>query len=194
MSVGVLLVTHGRIGHELLAAAGCILGSRPSDVLALGVPSDGDPDELAAEARTSARQLDAGDGVLVLTDLFGSTPCNIAASLCDGLRNRVLSGVSLPMLLRVLNYRQLPLDELVTKATSGAHDGVVSCAGPGRTLGQDTDAHSAGSEVIKPPGSPSVTGPVNRPANRPDRLSSGSSARPSAEPLVRSAPKTRVRG
>lgn len=153
MSVGVLLVTHGRIGHELLAAASCIFGGCPAIARALAVSADADPDRLVVEARSTVRQVDAGDGVLILTDLFGATPYNIAACLCDGGSHRVLSGVNLPMLLRVLNYHQLPLDALVAKATSGGHDGVMACVGPGLGPGQVTatgscDTESAGAAAV----------------------------------------------
>jgi PTS system ascorbate-specific IIA component len=187
MSVGVLLVTHGRIGHELLAAASYILGGCPTSALALAVGAGADPDVLAAEARAGARQVDAGDGVLILTDLFGATPCNIAACLCDGGRHRVLSGVNLPMLLRVFNYHQLPLDALVAKATSGGHDGVVACAGPGlgpaQVAGGGTvDTKSAGAASSRPSS--------NRPATPP----AAASAAWQAEPLDRLAAKSRVGG
>lgn len=142
MSVGLLLITHAGIGAELLEAATRMLGSLPLPAMAMAVENGDDPERLEALARERLRQLDGGDGVLVMTDLFGSTPSNIAARLCDEGRTRILSGVSLPMLVRVLNYPKLPLDALVAKALSGAHDGVLVCAEPGCPAAQLPPARS----------------------------------------------------
>jgi mannose PTS system EIIA component len=139
MSVGILLITHAGIGAELLAAATHMLGACPLPAKVLSVSSADDPEHLRARAEECARSLDAGDGVLVLTDLFGSTPANIAAGLCDLEHTRILSGVSLPMLVRVLNYPQLPLEAMARKAMSGAHDGVVMCTGAGCIAEYDGD-------------------------------------------------------
>jgi PTS system ascorbate-specific IIA component len=133
MSVGLLLITHAGIGAELLAAATRMLGRCPLPAKTLSVSNADDPESIQARAEAYARALDAGDGVLVLTDLFGSTPANIAAGLCDAEHTRILSGVNLPMLVRVLNYPQLPLEAMADKALSGAHDGVIVCTGAGCT-------------------------------------------------------------
>lgn len=131
MSVGLLLITHAGIGAELLAAATGMLGVCPLRAQALAVDNADDPESLGERALACARELDAGDGVLVLTDLFGSTPANIASRLCDAGHTRILSGVNLPMLVRVLNYPELPLEAMVDKALSGAKDGVLLCAAAG---------------------------------------------------------------
>jgi PTS system ascorbate-specific IIA component len=134
VSVGLLLITHAGIGAELLAAATRMLGSCPLRAEALAVGNADDPERMGARARDCAHALDTGDGVLVLTDLFGSTPANIAAGLCGAGRTRILSGVNLPMLVRVLNDPQLPLDAMAEKALSGARDGVLECRDGGYTL------------------------------------------------------------
>ncbi len=131
MTVGVLLITHAGIGAELLDAATRMLGDCPLPAKALAVSNADDPERMRARAEQYTRDLDAGDGVLVLTDLFGSTPANIAAGLCDPEHTRILSGVNLPMLVRVLNYPDLPLEAMAHKAMSGAHDGVLMCTGSG---------------------------------------------------------------
>lgn len=146
MSVGILLITHAGIGAELLAAATHMLGACPLPAQALSVSNADDPEHVRARAEECARTLDAGDGVLVLTDLFGSTPANIAAGLCDPEHTRILSGVSLPMLVRVLNYPQLPLEAMAHKAMSGAHDGVVMCTGAGCVAEYADDA----TEPVRP--------------------------------------------
>ena len=127
MSVGLLLITHNHIGAELLFTATRMLGQCPLPAATLAVGEQDDPDSLRAEALQSAQALDDGAGVLVLTDLFGSTPSNVAACLCDQVNVCVLSGGNLPMLVRVLNYHGLCLAELADKALSGGHDGVFCC-------------------------------------------------------------------
>jgi PTS system ascorbate-specific IIA component len=131
VSVGLLLITHAGIGTELLAAATRMLGRCPLRAESLAVSNADDPERMYARARAYAEALDSGEGVLVLTDLFGSTPANIAAGLCDAGHTRILSGVNLPMLVRVLNYPELSLDAMADKALSGARDGVLECPGVG---------------------------------------------------------------
>ena len=125
MSVGILLVTHNRIGWELLETARETLGFCPVQTSALGVRSDADPLVLAKEAGALVQELDQGDGVLVLTDAYGSTPSNIASRLARARRITVIAGVNLPMLLRIFNYPGLGLMELTDKARSGGRDGVI---------------------------------------------------------------------
>ncbi len=126
MSVALLIIGHERVGATLLQTAEQTLGSRPLRVQVLGVSRNCKPEEVLDEARKRVRGLDQGDGVLVLTDLYGATPCNIAARLLDEPRVRVLSGVNLPMLIRILNYPGLSLDELVERALSGGRNGIVA--------------------------------------------------------------------
>lgn len=127
MSVGLLLITHNRIGVELLETATRMLGRCPLAAISLPVTVQDDPDQLREVAERCAKRLDDGSGVLVLTDLFGSTPANIATALGAGERVRVLAGVNLPMLVRVLNYPELELAALADKALSGGRDGVMPC-------------------------------------------------------------------
>ena len=125
MSAGLLLVTHNRIGEDLLATATSMLGSHPLPTEAIAVSQNDDPDEVLARAETLCTRLDSGDGVLVITDMFGSTPSNIATRLMQNANRRVVAGLNLPMLVRVFNYAQLPLDQLSDKAISGGHDGIM---------------------------------------------------------------------
>jgi PTS system mannose-specific IIA component len=118
--IGVLIVTHGEIGTALLASASQILGGAPGQVLTLSVWRQDDPDDLVL-----LEQLDAGDGVLVLTDIFGATPGNVASRLLDDGHVEGVSGVSLPMLLRVLTGRNGSLAGAVQRALSGGAEGVV---------------------------------------------------------------------
>jgi len=123
--IGVLLITHGSIGESLLASAARILGARPARAAALGVAEGEPPEALLERAQALARNLDEGTGVLVLTDMFGATPCNVASRLLQDGRVEGVSGVSLPMLVRVLSGRAGSLAEAVARARSGGAEGVV---------------------------------------------------------------------
>ena len=126
MSVGILLITHEGIGHALLAVATRLLRKLPLQTAAFEVPFDGDVDALLPQASAALRKVDGGHGVLVLTDLYGATPSNIAAKLSRlGTPVRRVSALSLPMLLRVMNYADLPLDELPAIAAAGARNGAI---------------------------------------------------------------------
>jgi len=123
--IGVLLITHGSIGEALLASAGQILGGPPAQAAAVGVALGEEPDAVLARARAAAARLDRGDGVLVLTDMFGATPCNVAGRMLEDGRIEGVSGVSLPMLVRVLSRRDGALADAVARARSGGTEGVV---------------------------------------------------------------------
>ncbi len=123
--IGVLLVTHGEIGTSLLASAAQILGAAPRQVATLSVWRQDDPDDLTLRARELVEGIDDGDGVLVLTDIFGATPGNVASRLLEDGRIEGVSGVSLPMLLRVLTGRNGSLPGAVQRALSGGADGVL---------------------------------------------------------------------
>ncbi len=126
MSVGILLITHDLIGTTLLQSARSILGVCPLPATNLSVSQNSEPEKLLSAARQAAQELDSGAGVLVLTDLYGATPSNIACRLQETGGRRVIAGLNLPMLIRVLNYPDLDLDELAGKAVSGGRDGVVT--------------------------------------------------------------------
>jgi len=123
--IGVLIVTHGEIGTALLTSASQILGGTPAQVSTLSVWRQDDPDDLILRARELLEQIDAGDGVLVLTDIFGATPGNVVSRLLADDHVEGVSGVSLPMLLRVLTGRNGSLSAAVQRAISGGSEGVV---------------------------------------------------------------------
>jgi PTS system ascorbate-specific IIA component len=132
--IGVLLISHGAIGETLLASAEAILGRKQAQVATLGVSRADDPDKVLVRARSLAAGLDSGAGVLVLTDMFGATPCNVASRLLADGRVEGVSGMSLPMLVRVLSGRNGSLPAAVQRALSGGAEGVVhmnkdSCGG-----------------------------------------------------------------
>lgn len=123
--IGVLLVTHGPLGDNLIDAAAHVLGSRPQLMDALDVSSRAEPTDVEASIIARMRALDGGDGVLVLTDIYGATPGNIALRLLAPGRVEGISGVNLPMLVRALTYRELGLAVVVQKALSGGTEGVI---------------------------------------------------------------------
>ena len=126
MSIGILLVTHEGIGSAMLAVATRLLRQLPLKTEAFEVPFDADPDALLPQASAALRRVDGGQGVLVLTDLYGATPSNLAAKLARiGTPVRRVSAVSLPMLLRVMNYSEMDLEELPNVAAAGARNGVI---------------------------------------------------------------------
>ncbi len=127
MSVGILLITHEGIGSALVGVAMRLLHKLPLPCEAFEVPFDGDPATLLPQASAALRRVDQGQGVLVLTDLYGATPSNLAARLARlGTPVRRVSAVSLPMLMRVLNYAELDLDELPAVAAAGARNGAIT--------------------------------------------------------------------
>jgi PTS system mannose-specific IIA component len=102
-----------------------MLGRCPLQVSLLTASRDCDPDKLLGDALEQIKNLNAGDGVLVLTDLYGSTPCNIANKLASEKQVEAVSGINLSMLIRVFNYPQLTLEQLSDKAISGGKDGIA---------------------------------------------------------------------
>lgn len=126
MNIGILLVTHEGIGLPLLAAAERLIGHLPLKVAAFELPWHASPDACLPAASAALRRVESGAGVLLLTDLYGASPARLAAQLCHlGTPARRVSGLSLPMLLRVLNYAEQPLDELARTAASGGRHAII---------------------------------------------------------------------
>jgi len=123
--IGILILSHGGFGEALIHSASHVLGRRPEQMRHMGVALQDDPDKLLPRAREIVRQLDTGEGVLIVTDMLGATPSNIATRLLEAGRVEGLAGASLPMLIRALTYRDEPLAAVVAKAVSGGHEGVV---------------------------------------------------------------------
>ena len=127
MSVGVLLVTHGKLGQNLLETMRHMLGELPlrHDVVEVHLVQN--HEGLILQGQKMADRLDDGDGVLLLTDAFGSTPSNIANKLATERNARVVSGVNLPMLVRIFNYPKLALAEMAQCAVDGGQRGIIAC-------------------------------------------------------------------
>ena len=128
MSVGLLLITHCRLGPDLLAVARGIYCDPQVRAEALDVENDAPLAPLLEQAERLADRLDDGGGVLVLTDIYGATPANLALALSRRHRHsKVLAGVNLTMLIRAMNYAGLTLDAVVDKAQTGGRNGVLCC-------------------------------------------------------------------
>ena len=123
-SVGLLLVTHGKMGHYLLDTLHDMIGELPLAADVLEVRRVQDPNVLLRQGARMIERLDGGKGVLLLTDAFGSTPSNIATRLHAKGRTLVVAGVNMPMLVRVFNYPQLDLAGLAAAAVEGGQRGV----------------------------------------------------------------------
>ncbi len=128
MSVGLLIITHGEVGQALLDSAYAMLGGTVLQVALVSVSNGSDPDEVVKEVAAAISTLHKKDGVLLLTDIYGATPSNIAMKFQDdSAQVMVASGINLPMLIRVLNYPDLSVEQLLEKALSGGCDGVFRC-------------------------------------------------------------------
>jgi PTS system ascorbate-specific IIA component len=123
--IGILLVSHGAFGESLIHSASHVLGKRPLYLRQLGVTVHDDPEAIQPVAEDLVRYLDQGEGVLVLTDIYGATPSNIAARLLRPGRVEGIAGVNLPMLIRALNYREEPLASVLAKALDGGTEGIT---------------------------------------------------------------------
>ena len=123
--IGILILTHGTLGESLIHCASHVLNKRPLRLKQLGVTAQYDPALLLPQARALAKELDDGAGVLILSDMYGGTPSNLASKLVAPGKIEAVAGVSLPMLIRVLTYRDRDLQTIVTKAISGGCEGVI---------------------------------------------------------------------
>lgn len=128
MSVALLIVSHHNIGKALVEAIETSFDHHlPLKLTTVDVPSDGDPDKLKLQVKQAIASIDTGDGVLILTDLYGSTPSNICKDTLESGHVRIVTGLNLPMLLRIMNYPNLPLDAIAANAVAGGQGGIVDC-------------------------------------------------------------------
>ena len=126
----ILLIAHAPLANALRQCALHVFPDCASTVAAIDVQPNLSPEETLGAARIAMAQLAEPPvkGVLVLTDIFGATPSNVAQKLVDGQRSRLITGVNLPMLLRAVSYRAEPLDALVSRAVVGGTQGVMQVA------------------------------------------------------------------
>lgn len=136
---GLLIIAHAPLASSLEAVARHTYPECARELQALDVSPDASPEEIEAQGRELLQRVCDPDA-LILTDVFGATPCNVAQRLADGRHVRVISGVNVPMLWRALCYGDEPLDTLVARAVAGATQGVM----PVDT--DSNDRHGAASE------------------------------------------------
>jgi PTS system ascorbate-specific IIA component len=123
--IGILIISHGDLGDSLIHCANHVMGKMPKYLMHFGVNIQDNPDVVIPKALELLRQLDRGDGVLILSDICGATPCNIASRLVISSRVECLAGVNLSMLVRALTYRNESLEVVVEKAITGGKEGVM---------------------------------------------------------------------
>lgn len=128
--IGILVISHEPLGTALIHCTRHIFGRMPVQLAALDVVPDEDPEQACRAARELVARINDGSGVLVLTDLYGATPSRIAANLAELFRVVVVAGVSLPMLVKALNSRRIPLDELAEMLTASARNAIVEIPPP----------------------------------------------------------------
>ncbi|MDO8413450.1 MAG: PTS fructose transporter subunit IIA [Gallionellaceae bacterium] len=133
---GILLITHQGLGESLVECVRHVMGNVPDNLKVLSVMADEDTQRKEKEGRALIAQMDSGAGVLILADMFGATPSNIARRLRQPGHVEVVAGVNLPMLLRAVCYREQPLAELVQKALQGGRECIV-------LMGKEDDSNVA---------------------------------------------------
>ena len=126
--IGILIVAHDTLPDSFARAVTHVLGSRPPQFETMSVRSTDDPLDLLPAARAALSRLDTGEGVLVLTDIYGATPANLANKLLSPGRVEGVAGVNLPMLVRAFTYRTKGMETMIRKTISGGCEGVVHIA------------------------------------------------------------------
>lgn len=123
--IGVFIIAHDSLGESLVRAVTHVLGTRPPQFEVLSVAATDDPILLLPQAREALERLDTGEGVLIFSDIYGATPCNLAVKLLEPGRIHGIAGVNLPMLVRTFTYRTRDMETIVRKAVSGGCEGVL---------------------------------------------------------------------
>src|SRR5205814_318714 len=128
--IGLLILGQKDIAEGLIRAVEHTLGSRPPAIDAAAVDYDAPPEKTAELIRGMLARVDQGDGVLILADIFGTTHTNVARRLLVPGRVELISGASLPMVLRALTYRNLPMNELIDRTLTGGFNGIICATNP----------------------------------------------------------------
>ena len=123
--IGILIIAHGGLGESLIHCVTHVLGKQPPQLAHFAVGTDDDPSDLLPLAQQVVSTLNTGSGVLILSDIYGASPCNLVTKLLAPGKVEGVAGVNLPMLVRVLNYRDKSIKVCLEKAVTGGRDGVV---------------------------------------------------------------------
>jgi PTS system mannose-specific IIA component len=124
---GIFIIAHAPLASALRHCVLHVFSDNPSALIALDVQPNIPPEETLAQARILLQQMGTSHA-LVLADVFGATPCNVAQKLVDGVNSKLIAGINLPMLLRTVSYRHEPLDALIARALAGGTQGVMQVA------------------------------------------------------------------
>ncbi|MCU0957229.1 MAG: PTS fructose transporter subunit IIA [Hydrogenophaga sp.] len=124
---GILIMAHAPLASALRSCVLHVFPDSADAIAALDVQPNVPPEETLAQARALVQQLGTPQ-TLVVADVFGATPCNVAQKLVDGVRSRLIAGVNLPMLLRTVSYRHESMEALISRAMIGATQGVIQVA------------------------------------------------------------------
>jgi len=125
--VSILIVTHNRIGEEILKSAEMIVGKCITSIKTVSIPGNLNPNELGRYAdliKANITALEKGEGVLILTDILGATPSNLVHYFASSHNIKILTGLNLPMLIRIINYAEQPLELLAKIGIVGANKGI----------------------------------------------------------------------
>lgn len=123
--IGILIVAHGSLGESLIQCATHVMGNKPPLLQQFGIEKNDDPFTILPLLEQAVKELDEGDGVLVLSDIYGATPCNVVGKVLKPNHIEGVAGVNLPMLVRALTYRNGDINKLAEKALSGGQEGVI---------------------------------------------------------------------
>ena len=123
--ISILLITHGELGKSLIECATHVLGDKPLFLESLSIENDCTHESMFKQISERINLLGQGDGVLILTDIFGATPCNIITKIIKPGKVSAIAGVNLSMLIRTISYRNESFDSLISKAIQGAQDGII---------------------------------------------------------------------
>lgn len=149
--IGILIIAHGNLGDALIHCMTHVLGKRPEGIAAMQVAGTDSPRDLVPSAQRMVAALDEGEGVLIITDIFGASPSNLACKLLVEGRVEAVAGANVPMLVRAITYRGKGMDTLLKRVVSGGCEGVFHLtADPilGPQVAQS--AANEGAPVLKP--------------------------------------------
>ncbi len=118
--IGIVIVAHGGLAREYLAALEHVVGKQPG-IVAVAINAESDRDAKKQEIDAAIKQVDSGDGVVVITDMFGGTPSNLAIKACDAENRAVIYGANLPLLIKLAKTRNKGLQKAVDMALDAGH-------------------------------------------------------------------------
>ena len=133
--IGLLILAYEGVGDGLIDAASHVLGKRPPRLETLSLNYNETPEYLAVTIRQKISSLDDGAGVIILSDIYGASHTNAACRLLDSGHIELIAGLNLPMLIRIINYRHLPINDVMEKAMTGGCGGIFHPRVPAKPNG-----------------------------------------------------------